>query len=382
MKKIFITLAIICAATFLYAQNLGIGTTNPNEKVHIEGAGSQTLKLQATSGSPAMELVRGTGAFGSGDWRIKNSGGDLEFTANTNQFLTLRPHGDVFLDGKLKIGSGTNSPRGELDLVATSPILSAEATNNGSGLQIRIHGQPSGTSTLFRVINGISNTKFTVRANGYVTVSDQLGVNKYDPDARFSVQGKTSDDEIFLVRRSNGAGGFYVEELSSGAAKTTSWGDMHVQGTLSKNGGSFKIDHPQDPANKYLYHSFVESPDMMNVYNGNITTDAQGMAVITLPEYFETLNRDFRYQLTCIGTFAQAIVLEEVAGNQFKIQTTDPNVKVSWQVTGIRQDPWANAHRIPNAIEKPEEEKGRYLNPELYGQPESKSLNYDGEGSK
>ena len=34
---------------------------------------------------------------------------------------------------------------------------------------------------------------------------------------------------------------------------------------MSKPGGSFKIDHPVDPACKYLYHSFVESPDMMNV---------------------------------------------------------------------------------------------------------------------
>lgn len=56
-------------------------------------------------------------------------------------------------------------------------------------------------------------------------------------------------------------------------------GDVDVDGDLSKAGGSFKIDHPLDPANKYLYHSFVESPDMMNIYNGNVTTDAEGKAV-------------------------------------------------------------------------------------------------------
>ena len=78
-------------------------------------------------------------------------------------------------------------------------------------------------------------------------------------------------------------------------------GRAHVTGTLSKGGGSFKIDHPLDPENKYLYHSFVESPDMMNVYNGNVTTDAAGLATVELPEWFEALNRDFRYQLTVIG---------------------------------------------------------------------------------
>jgi hypothetical protein len=151
-------------------------------------------------------------------------------------------------------------------------------------------------------------------------------------------------------------------------------GDVEVEGNLSKSSGTFKIDHPLDPANKYLYHSFVESPDMMNIYNGNVTTDAQGDAVVSLPEWFETLKRDFRYQLTVVGQFAQAIVAGEVAGGQFSIKTDKPNVKVSWQVTGIRQDAWANAHRIPVEVEKPEVERGFYLHPELYGAPEEKGV--------
>jgi hypothetical protein len=101
-------------------------------------------------------------------------------------------------------------------------------------------------------------------------------------------------------------------------------GNTHVTGTLSKGGGSFKIDHPLDPENKYLSHSFVESPDMMNIYNGNITTDSNGVAVIELPDYFDSLNRDFRYQLTVVGQFAQAIVAEEVKENRFTIQTSAP----------------------------------------------------------
>ena len=55
-------------------------------------------------------------------------------------------------------------------------------------------------------------------------------------------------------------------------------GDVDVTGTLTKSAGSFKIDHPLDPENKYLSHSFVESPDMMNIYNGNVVLDATGEA--------------------------------------------------------------------------------------------------------
>ena len=146
-------------------------------------------------------------------------------------------------------------------------------------------------------------------------------------------------------------------------------GKVHVTGTLSKGGGSFKIDHPLDPENKYLYHSFIESPDMMNIYNGNVTTDENGYAEVTLPEWFDALNRDFRYQLTVIGQFAQAIVGEEIRDNRFVIRTDKPDVKVSWQVTGIRQDPFANEYRIPVEEDKPEDERGMYLHPQAYGQP-------------
>ena len=131
-------------------------------------------------------------------------------------------------------------------------------------------------------------------------------------------------------------------------------GNVEVNGDISKDGGSFKIDHPLDPANKYLYHSFVESPDMMNIYNGNVTTDANGDAVVTLPDWFEALNKDFRYQLTVMGQFAQAIVSNKVTNHQFSIKTDKPNVEVAWQVTGIRHDAYSSfllGHLFP----KPEQ---------------------------
>ena len=167
-----------------------------------------------------------------------------------------------------------------------------------------------------------------------------------------------------------------VSSGSIGGDLLTVDGDARVTGNLSKASGSFKIDHPLDPENKYLYHSFVESPDMMNIYNGNLTTDQNGDASVTLPEWFEALNRDFRYQLTVIGTFAQAIVASEVKDNRFTIKTNAPGVKVSWQVTGIRKDAWANKHRIKVEVEKDEQERGYYLHPEAFNQPNEKSIEW------
>jgi hypothetical protein len=151
-------------------------------------------------------------------------------------------------------------------------------------------------------------------------------------------------------------------------------GDVDVDGNLSKAGGSFKIDHPLDPANKYLYHSFVESPDMMNIYNGTVTTDARGNATVAMPEWFEALNRDFHYQLTCIGGFAPVYVAQEITENQFRIAGGAPGMKVSWQVTGVRHDAWADAHRIPVEQLKTGREQGLYLHPELFGASPEKSI--------
>lgn len=143
---------------------------------------------------------------------------------------------------------------------------------------------------------------------------------------------------------------------------------------------AFMIDHPLDPANKLLLHSSVESSDMMNLYNGNITTDANGEAVVTLPDYFMALNQDFKYQLTCIGTFAQAIVSEEIQNGVFKIKTDKPNVKVSWQVAGVRHDAAANYYRIKNEVDKVGVEKGFYLVPEAYGLPREMNAAYRNSG--
>ena len=144
-------------------------------------------------------------------------------------------------------------------------------------------------------------------------------------------------------------------------------GRVRVTGLLQKAGGGFTVDHPTDPANKYLSHSFVESPEMLNVYSGTVTTNRAGVARVRLPAYFEALNRDFRYQLTVIGTFARAMVSEEIKGNEFAIRTDPGRVKVCWQVTGVRKDAWAEANRLPVEETKPKAERGRYLHPELFG---------------
>ena len=153
------------------------------------------------------------------------------------------------------------------------------------------------------------------------------------------------------------------------------FGSLSVQGFIEKTGGGFKIDHPIDPANKYLNHAYVESPDMMNVYNGNVILNPDGEAIVELPEWFEALNKDFRDQLTCIGGFAPVFFAEEISNNRFKIAGGKSGMKVSWQVTGIRKDAYAEQNRMQVEVEKPDNERGKYLYPKTYGMPETKGIN-------
>ena len=138
-----------------------------------------------------------------------------------------------------------------------------------------------------------------------------------------------------------------------------------ISGALSKGSGTFVIDHPLDPENKLLYHSFVESPDVKNIYDGITTLDAHGEAVVALPEYFEALNTDFRYQVKAINKPAPNLYIkEEVQNNHFTISGGTPGTKVSWQVTGIRHDPYILANPIIPEVEKGPDalvEKGEYL---------------------
>jgi hypothetical protein len=130
-----------------------------------------------------------------------------------------------------------------------------------------------------------------------------------------------------------------------------------------------------DSANKYLNHSFVESPEMKNVYDGVAVLDANGEAAVMLPDWFEALNEGFRYQLTPVGAPApQLHIANEIADAQFRIAGGVPGQRVCWQVTGVRKDPWARAHPVMVEEPKTDDERGRYLDPELFGQGEDQSI--------
>lgn len=128
-----------------------------------------------------------------------------------------------------------------------------------------------------------------------------------------------------------------------------------VRGTLYLDGGTgvlyrstfgtgdwtakaFAIPHPLDPENKVLRHFCMEGPDVWNVYAGNARL-VNGKAVVELPAYYSALNKAGSeiYSLTPIGE-AFVWVAEEVADNRFTIAGKQ-DIKVSWTIKALRNDP-------------------------------------------
>ncbi len=314
-------------------QGLGTGAGSTG----VYGSGLQYGVQGSATGSGSTVGVSGTGANG------------LQGTGTANGVYGTGPNG-VYGTGPTGVyGSGTN-----YGVSGTGPIgiYGTGTTNGGVGIE-GLGGEGGNSGGAGGVFVGAEGNE------GGVGATFQGG-NAFD-------FGSAGGDGMSAWPGYSGETPAYAGYFN---------GNIDVTGSTEDSSSGLKIDHPLDPANKYLYHSSVESSEMMNIYTGNVTTDSEGFATVHLPDWFEAVNTDFRYQLTVIGQFAQAIVNSEVTNHQFGIRTDKPNVKVSWQITGVRQDAYAKAHPLVVEQAKDTRERGHYIHPELYGAPEEQSVEW------
>ncbi|MFA5928855.1 MAG: hypothetical protein WC838_06130 [Candidatus Margulisiibacteriota bacterium] len=404
--------------TITSAGNVGIGTTAPDQKLVINGKIKVILE---SVNYPDLNVVGITnlgysGATGAQNWAIRGVyqypngigynavGGDLDIikALNANTILATKtdgtPLGNVGIGtitpglARLDIAGGADSTFPNLrlssDIWTMMDFYSANANAANRNWRIasvfNAYGRMEFLSST--VAGGAPNTnRMSIDGTtGYVGIGTGTGT----PGAPLEIGGDTNSDKIYLYHNGTdkygfGLAGGHLNMFSGnggniyfktgGPAGTNIMtlannGNLTITGLMSKAGGTFKIDHPLDPKNKYLYHSFVESPDMLNIYNGIAVLDAKGEAVVKLPDWFDALNKEFRYQLTCIGGFAQVYIARKIEKNMFTIAGGKKGMEVSWQVTGVRQDKFANAHRIQVEENKPAGEKGKYLHPKEWGQ--------------
>jgi hypothetical protein len=343
------------AATFSSAGNdvLDISGTGGQNQVHMTG--NQTLVyLNSTSpGSPFDEInFLHSGTF---KWRLTTNpnlanANQIAFidSANTPR-LTLDPTGTQTIGGHLLVNDplslnsdvplhviGNNSSQVAAEFEAGQPFLQVNATLTGTrlaGLQFSASNQ--------------------VPSNSWQLTVDPGGFNA---------------DKLDFIDKN----GTTRLRLDGDVGVTTVTGNLTVTGSISAGIKDFKIDHPLDPENKVLYHASVESSEMKNIYDGVAVLDKKGQAWVDLPDWFEALNMSFRYQLTAVGAPGPNLyIAKEISGNRFQIAGGKPGAKVSWQVTGVRHDAYANAHPLVVEEQKTDNERSSGLRP---GQLEKSEL--------
>lgn len=300
------------------------------------------------------------------------------------------------------LGQSTNGVYGQA--FSTSGNGVRGVANTGSAAYGVWGSASAGTGVVGQGTTGMAGTSFSTNGSGVRGVAnsgaDAAGVAGSSTagfgvsgTGKVGVEGTTADGQNYgrLGQASTGAQGISSVNNGTGVMgradtgalafgvwgrSTNGWagyfsGDVQVTGALGSTAAGFLVDHPQDPTGRLLGQAYVASHEMLSTYSGNVTTDADGRATVQLPGYVSALNEDFRYQLTVLGGFAQAVVGQKVRDGRFTIRTSEPGVEVSWQVTGVRADAYARTHPFRAERDKKGALAGRLLRPDLHGRSAS-----------
>ena len=402
--------------SWINAGNFGIGTTSPNERLTVYGALSldEMSAPSATSGygkiyvktdnklyfkSDAGTEYDLTAAGGSGTVTSLSQGTGISCTPNPITSTGTIAFNQSWGDNRFVNEEQANCiSTGMINTVGASSGEALMYNNFGSvtwgypiadGLNLPYVASLNTNSIALDIyVTSVSDDSPAIQ--GTRAVQDWYGVGVQGRGGYMGVRGDALGIGNYTYygifgHATAGSGGTAYGVYSTTGGRGTQYAGF-FDGPLyasSSHAGveAVRIDHPLDAGNMYLQHSSVASPDMMNVYNGNVTPDGSGVAWVELPAWFETLNREFRYQLTCIGGFAPVYIAQKISGNRFQIAGGKPGIEVSWQVTGVRHDPVAEAHRVEVEMAKPVGERGKYLYPELYGMPESLGIGHSDKGT-
>ncbi len=259
---------------------------------------------------------------------------------------------------------------------STSNIASA-IVGNSTGTAWAVSGQLSNTSTAQAAVYGSS-----LRTNGGhgvfgIGFNGTVGQTNYSQG--FGVYAENFDAVAPLGNGVGAAGKGYYGVLGedrylgaqAGAYGVLSNGNLGATGTKT-----FMIDHPKDPANKTLRHFSVESNEILNIYRGNAAFDANGEAIVMLPDYFSDINRNPTYQLTAVGGPGNLYIKKKIENGQFVIAGGQVGMEVSWTVTAERNDAYLqqNPQQREVELEKRDGQKGKYFMPQLFNQPNERAI--------
>jgi hypothetical protein len=341
--------------------------------VDQQGTGVGSWNIMSSNNISHIDDISTAGGTGSYTWAGGGFDADGFVFGNVDNYVAPTTGGDGFayngtVNTQTATGGGVISGgifAGTQWGVGHGGIITHNGAD-GRGLEVNLNAATNTEPNFFGVNNGQGSVYAGQNQNNAITGTIAVG--------DFSYTGTDVADHIGASGFSSPAAGWGI-----GVEGTGGWYGVFSNGDMGATGAkTFIIDHPEDPENKMLKHFSVESNEVLNMYRGMAELDANGQALIELPTYFDDININPSYQLTAVGTPQQPYVLQEIQGNQFVVAGA-PNTKVSWTVYADRNDQYMqqNPEKAIEVVSKTGERQGKYLNPELYGQPASAGMFYN-----
>ena len=339
--------------SYYSAGNVGVGINAPTYPFHAQSNGNRAAYFNAAaasgSGFGAFGQVASSSAVGVVGWNTATNG-----LSTGVQGLADSP------TGRALVGYATATTG---DAYGVWGYTTSNAGTGVSGYAVATSGITTGLLGRVDSSSDEATGIYGVAAGMTGNTTGVWGITQSSTSGAAAIWGQAlgSQGETFGV--------FGSTESATGYG-------MYSQGNFAASGTkAFQIDHPLDPANKYLMHYAAEGPQPYNMYRGNAVLDDGGRAVVLLPDYFEAINTDVTYQLTAIGAPAPLLhVSRKVENGKFEISGGEAGMEVSWTVTAVRNDAWVRMVGAPTERMKPESQRGKYLFPQGFGESAEASM--------
>jgi len=346
----------------------------PDDAKAMWGTGSDmTLHWDGTDGHLTVAGTLNIDGSGETMATFADNGAVTLYYDNSAKLATVT--GGVNVTGELEADS--------LDIDGVAQIDGAVTVGvDDTGYDVKFFGATSGRYLLWDEsddqLEFVDNVKAAFGTGADLQIYHD-GSNSYISDAGTGTLNLTGN-QVLIKNVANDATmlrcvqGSDVELYFNGSEKLrTVTGGVDIVGAITKDSGSFRIEHPLDSkkATHKLVHSFIEGPKADLIYRGRVplvagsaTVDIDSVSTMT-DGTFVALCRDVQCFTTNETGWTQ--VKGSVSGNTLTItaQDSDCTDTISWMVIGERQDKhmketgWTDAdgHVIVEPVIIPDEEE-------------------------